>query len=304
MQDLDPNPTYIIDAIDNISTKVSLLHYCHLHNLPVISSMGAATKSDPTRLLISDISHSTTDPLSKAVRHRLKALGISSGIPVIFSTEKPAPGKAAIQPLPDEPDLGDLAPLKDFRVRILPVLGTMPAVFGYTAANYVVCEVSEYPHEYNIAERGRGKMYEAMLAGLQGLEERLARTEAKQDATGLRIPINVTDVEFLVEEVYRGKSVVSGLGSRLTLIRWRKPERGFGADEELSIEEVAGAGGGSQKAVRLPLDSLVVMTKEESGRHEREILRGDATVEDVYTEEVRKKVEERMEEVRAWEKWR
>jgi tRNA A37 threonylcarbamoyladenosine dehydratase len=44
------NPTYVVDAIDNIETKVDLLHFCHSRGIPVISSMGAGCKSDPTRV--------------------------------------------------------------------------------------------------------------------------------------------------------------------------------------------------------------------------------------------------------------
>lgn len=44
------NPTYVVDAIDNIDTKVDLLYYCKTNNIPVISSMGAGCKSDPTRV--------------------------------------------------------------------------------------------------------------------------------------------------------------------------------------------------------------------------------------------------------------
>ena len=56
-------PDYIIDAIDNIDSKVALLHYCRSHSMPVISSMGAGCKSDPTRVFIGDISASAEDPL-------------------------------------------------------------------------------------------------------------------------------------------------------------------------------------------------------------------------------------------------
>jgi len=43
-------PTFVVDAIDNIQTKVDLLFYCKTHNIPIISSMGAGCKSDPTRV--------------------------------------------------------------------------------------------------------------------------------------------------------------------------------------------------------------------------------------------------------------
>lgn len=95
-------PDYIIDAIDNIDSKVALLKYCHEHALPVISSMGAGCKSDPTSVFIGDISSSLEDPLSRATRRRLRALGVAEGIPVVYSTEKPGAGKAQLLPLPDE----------------------------------------------------------------------------------------------------------------------------------------------------------------------------------------------------------
>ena len=47
---LSGNPTYVIDAIDNIETKVDLLVFCKTRGIPVISSMGAGCKSDPTRV--------------------------------------------------------------------------------------------------------------------------------------------------------------------------------------------------------------------------------------------------------------
>jgi tRNA A37 threonylcarbamoyladenosine dehydratase len=139
-------PDFVIDAIDNIDSKVELLKYCHDRGLPVISAMGAGTKSDPTRVMVADIGASVEDGLSRATRRRLKLLGVTSGIPVVYSTEKMGEGKAALLPLPEEEfqkgSVGDLGVLPDFRVRILPVLGTMPAVFGYTLANHVILKIT------------------------------------------------------------------------------------------------------------------------------------------------------------------
>jgi tRNA A37 threonylcarbamoyladenosine dehydratase len=139
-------PDFVIDAIDNIESKVELLKYCHDQGLPVISAMGAGTKSDPTRVMVGDIGASFEDGLSRATRRRLKLLGVTSGIPVVYSTEKMGEGKAALLPLAEEEfqkgSVGDLGVLPDFRVRILPVLGTMPAVFGYAVANHVILKIS------------------------------------------------------------------------------------------------------------------------------------------------------------------
>ncbi len=289
-------PDYIIDAIDNIDSKVTLLKYCHEHSLPVISSMGAGCKADPTRVFIGDISSSVEDPLSRTTRRRLRALGVNEGIPVVYSTEKPGPGKAQLLPLPDEEfakgGVNELGVLPDFRVRILPVLGTMPAVFGYAVANNVILDITGYPHEY-VPSKGREKLYDSILANLQGLEVRLAKA-AGEDVVGLKIPVTRDDVGYLVEEVYRGKSVVSGLPTRLALVRWRAPKDGYTADKRWE----------GQKSSRLRLRDLACMTKEEAVLHEREVLRKGNRVEDMYDRNVVNLVEQRMNDEEGYERYR
>ena len=293
-------PDWVIDAIDNIETKVHLLQYCKLHNLEVISAMGAGTKSDPTKISIGDISTSVEDPLSKATRRRLKLLGISSGIPVVFSTEKPGEGKASLMPVAEveveKGDVGDLGVLPDFRVRILPVLGTMPAMFGYALASHVICSIAEYPIEYRIGDRGRDKMYEAILSALQGLEERLARGVNGQDSIGLKIAVTRDDVAYLVEDIFRGKSVVSGLSTRLVLTRWLKPESGTNMNRTYEAE--------GQKTSNLRLSDLVLMTKEELQKHEKEVLKGSRSVEDMYDQDILTHVAKRQQEEKSFEKYR
>lgn len=289
-------PDYVVDAIDNIDSKVELLKYCHQHGIKVVSSMGAGCKSDPTRVFVSDISTSIEDPLSRTTRRKLKLLGIGEGIPVVYSTEKPGPGKAQLLPLPEEEfakgKVDELSVLPDFRARILPVLGTMPAVFGYAVANFIILEITGYPHESGVG-KGREKMYESILSGLQGLEERLARN-AGQDPLGLKIPLTKDDVSYLVEEIFRGKSVISGLPTRLALTRWRAPKDGFRVDQRWN----------GQKHSRVQLDELVCMTKEEAKTHEEEVLKGGKLPEVVYDVEVVALVERRREEERQDRKYR
>ncbi|KAF4233809.1 hypothetical protein CNMCM6805_009026 [Aspergillus fumigatiaffinis] len=293
-------PDYVLDCIDNITSKVELLHYCHSNSIPVISSMGAGCKSDPTRIMVGDISLSTDDPLSRSTRRRLKLLGVNSGIPVVFSTEKPGPGKASLLPLAEEEfakgQVGELGVLPEFRVRILPVLGTMPAVFGYTVANHVICDISGYPNDYNVGGKSREKLYDSIIASLQGLHERLARAEAGQDLIGLRIPISKDDVGYLVEEIWRGRSAISNLTNRLILVPWQRPARGFSPDPEWEKE--------GQKFIPIDLKTLVCMTKEEGARHEREVLRGGKDVTEVYDQKVLEKVKWHMGEVEVQEKFR
>ncbi|KAI9659370.1 MAG: hypothetical protein M1821_001628 [Bathelium mastoideum] len=286
---------WVVDAIDNIDSKVALLKYCSENGLKVISSMGAGCKSDPTRVLVGDISASIEDPLSRATRRRLRAQGVTSGIPCVFSTEKPGPGKAELLPLPDEEfekgDVGELGVLPDFRVRILPVLGTMPAVFGLAAANHIILEITGYPHDY-LASKAREKMYEGIQAQVQGLEEKIARARGF-DAIGLKLPLTVGDVGYLVEEVYYGRSAISGVPTRLALARWRKPPEGY---FDTSVE--------GQKSVKLKLDELVLMTKEEMAKHEREVLNGSKTLEEMYSKDVLDTVRLRVEEEKHYSRWR
>lgn len=290
-------PDYIVDAIDNIDSKVALLEYCYKTHLPVISSMGAGCKSDPTRVFVGDISTSTEDPLSRATRRRLRAVGIASGIPVVYSTEKPGPGKAQLLPLPEEEfakgSVGDLGVLPDFRVRILPVLGTMPATFGYNCANHVILKVTGYPCEY-VPAKGREKMYDGILAQLQGSEEKIIRSMTPgEDAQGLKLAITALDVGYVVEEVYRGKSAISGLTTRLALVRWRKPSV---SPIDLEIN--------GQKSSTVLLRELVCMTKEEASVHEREVVRGNKTPEELYDKETVELIKARIQEEIGYERYR
>ena len=72
---------WVVDAIDNITTKAQLLAHCHKSKLKVFSSMGAGAKMDPTRVQIADISTTSEDPLARVVRQNLRSHGIHSGIP-------------------------------------------------------------------------------------------------------------------------------------------------------------------------------------------------------------------------------
>ena len=289
-------PDYVVDAIDNIDSKVALLQYCHSHKIKMISSMGAGCKSDPTRILVGDISASLEDPLSRATRTRLRLCGIRQGIPVIYSIEKPGPGKASLLPLPEDEfqkgDVSELGILPDFRARILPVLGTMPAIFGLTAANYILMELSGYPHETG-GGKARDKLYDSVLASFQASEERLIRSDG-EDPVGARAPISKDDIGFLVDEVFWGKSVVSGLPTRLTLVRWRAPDGKFKANASYK----------GQKSTSFSLTDLVCMTKEEALAHEQSVLIPRRRPEDVYDDAVVELVRRRLQQEAAYLRYR
>lgn len=117
---------FIVDAIDSLSPKVFLLYYAHRHEIPIISSMGAGAKMDPTQIKIADISKSFNCALAKAVRKRLRAMGLNKGIPVVFSTEIANP--EAIIEVTNEQCKRSTAGTVSY----------MPAIFGCYLASYVI----------------------------------------------------------------------------------------------------------------------------------------------------------------------
>ncbi|KAG7663402.1 uncharacterized protein J8A68_003054 [[Candida] subhashii] len=268
-------PSFVVDCIDNLDTKLDLLTYCHTRKIPVVSSGGAACKSDPTRINIADLSKTEEDPLSKRIRVILKKRGITTGIPVIFSAEKPDPRKAKLLPLPQDEfskgSVDQLSALKDFRVRILPVLGTMPGMFGLAIATYILTTVSGYPME-PIEGKNRYKIYDDILQSLAGQQSRIGKPDQ-------RVQISLSDVNYILEEVFRGKSPISQYSTRLTLSRW-KP------DQEISFQNV------------------VVMTKDEQRMHEKRVLLGGESVEDVYSKEVIELVNSRFEDEKYYSQFR
>ncbi len=143
--------------------------------------MGAGAKCDPTRIQISDISSTIYDPLARSVRRRLRLLGVDSGIPVVYSTE--IPGDVKLLPLPEEEfqkgSIEELGVFDDFRIRILPVLGPLPAIFGLNIATYVTCELSGKPIPNPLAIKNRKKLYERLYRDLLNRESKIAGHQIK-----------------------------------------------------------------------------------------------------------------------------
>ncbi len=80
---------YVIDAIDNVSAKLSIICEAKAAGTPVISSMGTGNKLDPTRFEIADIHKTSVCPLAKVIRKGLKDRGIRD-VKVLYSREEPA----------------------------------------------------------------------------------------------------------------------------------------------------------------------------------------------------------------------
>ena len=79
---------YVIDAIDTLTAKINLVLECQRRNIPIVSSMGAGNKLDPARFKVDDIYKTSTDPVAKVMRKKLRELGIKN-LKVVWSDEMP-----------------------------------------------------------------------------------------------------------------------------------------------------------------------------------------------------------------------
>lgn len=116
----------VVDAIDSLSSKVELIASALRLGVPILSSMGAGGRLDPTRVRVGDLMDTQVCPLARVVRSRLRRRGIGRGVTAVWSDEPPRP------PSPPE-DLG--------RGRPRSVNGTMsylPGLFGLTLAGIAV----------------------------------------------------------------------------------------------------------------------------------------------------------------------
>ena len=79
---------YVVDAIDTLAPKVSLVYQSIKMGLRVASSMGAGGKTDPAKVQIADISKTNNCKLARVFRKKLAKLGVNKGVKVVFSPEE------------------------------------------------------------------------------------------------------------------------------------------------------------------------------------------------------------------------
>lgn len=116
---------FVIDAIDTVSPKVALIEYCLTNKTPIISSMGAGGRVDPTKIGYYDLWETREDGLAKAVRQKMKKIGLRMPLKVVASTEKPCSHSLIeIEAANKRSSYGTIA--------------TIPAIFGIYLANHVI----------------------------------------------------------------------------------------------------------------------------------------------------------------------
>lgn len=132
---LSPAPDLIIDAIDSLNPKVGLIAEAVKRGIPIISSMGAALRTDPRFIRFGSVFESQGCPLARHVRKRLRKREITSGVSCVYSTE------------PVDFDYKMPAEKADgSEGRVRNILGSMPTItgiFGLTIANYAIMALAE-----------------------------------------------------------------------------------------------------------------------------------------------------------------
>ena len=126
---LEAGYDYVIDAIDTVVPKVALISHCLRNRIPVISSMGAGGRVDPTKIGYSDLWETREDGLARAVRQRLKKTGLRRPLRVVSSTE--APRAASVKELDERnkrSSYGTISPI--------------PSMFGILLASHVINNLS------------------------------------------------------------------------------------------------------------------------------------------------------------------
>lgn len=117
---------YAVDCIDTLSPKVFFIRNCVEMGIPIVSSLGAGGKVDPSRVTITDIGDTYQCNLARYVRKRLNKLGIRKGVTVVFSPEEADQAKIIVTE-------------KAFpKKSVIGTISYMPAIFGCMAASVVI----------------------------------------------------------------------------------------------------------------------------------------------------------------------
>ncbi|MDT8390868.1 MAG: tRNA threonylcarbamoyladenosine dehydratase [Lentisphaeria bacterium] len=123
---------FVVDAIDSLSAKVNLIHECVSREIPIISSMGSASKIRSELVRVGDLFDSAGCPLAKMVRKRLRRRGVTRGVPVVYSEELPIlSGRSA-------GIAGDIGDHDTEGQGVHGTLSYMPGLFGLHCAGFVI----------------------------------------------------------------------------------------------------------------------------------------------------------------------
>ncbi len=134
-------PDFVLDAIDHFTAKAALITFCREQEIPVISSMGAANKLDPTKIQVDDISATRNCRMARSMRKILRKSGISTGVQVVYSTEEHRelnPSDSGCGTDCICPNREEQAFRCEHRRVILGSISYLPSIFGLTMTGVVI----------------------------------------------------------------------------------------------------------------------------------------------------------------------
>lgn len=123
---IDRSFSYVIDAVDTVSTKIRLAQKAKEVNVPVISAMGAGNKLEPTQFEVTNIDKTSVCPLAKVMRKELKQRGVNQ-LKVVYSKEIPVILKETIE--------------KEERKKTPGSISFVPSVVGLILAGEVIKDI-------------------------------------------------------------------------------------------------------------------------------------------------------------------
>ena len=119
-------PDFIIEAIDSVTPKINFMRFAYETQIPLVSSMGAGGKLDPTQIQIADISKTFNCPFAQQIRKTLKTHQIRKGITTVFSPEIP-PKQSLI-----------MTDGTNYKKSAYGTISYMPATFGAVCASVAI----------------------------------------------------------------------------------------------------------------------------------------------------------------------
>ena len=128
---------YIVDAIDTVAGKIGLVLEAERRAIPIVSSMGAGNKLDPTKFEVADIYATSVCPLARVMRRELKARGVRK-LAVVYSKEKPR--QPLFVPMEERGEAGNAG---GFAKQPPASISFVPAVAGLILAGVVVRSIAE-----------------------------------------------------------------------------------------------------------------------------------------------------------------
>jgi tRNA A37 threonylcarbamoyladenosine dehydratase len=194
--------TYVIDCIDNIDAKTNLVAMCFNRKQKLMVSGGAGMKNDVTRIQIRDISETKNDELMTALRRRLGKLGIKKGVMVAHSQQEATKELLPLN-VEQKKDPSSFQVFENYRIRIIPVLGTMPIALATAIASYVLCDLCGEPYEPYMVDDVKSTIY-------QKIHNRLLSDERKMGVDQDEIAMDIDEVYLLMRHIFEWKCFMTG----------------------------------------------------------------------------------------------